>query len=113
MEIQSASTAITAENVLPESYAIQEGHLHLHGFDLAALATYWLDYAGQHDAPLTIRYLPVIRDNLARAREAFVQASRDSGYAGEIRLAYASKANPNEAIIHAAIGSGADYECSS
>ncbi len=110
--METQSSTLTAP-VIPDDYSIQGGHLHLHGFDLAALATYWLDHAAQDDAPLTIRYLPIIRAKLDKAREAFAQATRETGYEGEIRLAYASKANPNEAVIHAAIGSGADYECSS
>ncbi len=98
---------------LPDGYSVEGGHLHLHGLDLAALADYWMTRAGQEDAPLTIRYLPSVRNKLFKAREAFAQASRQTDYPGEVRLAYASKANPNHAVIRAAIGSSADYECSS
>ncbi len=98
---------------LPDGYTVEHASLHLHGLDLAALAEYWMSRAGQEDAPLTIRYMPSIRAKYARACEAFAQASRQTGYPAEVRLAYASKANPNRAVIHAVIGSGADYECSS
>lgn len=98
---------------LPEGYSIRSGDLFLHDFNLAALARYWLDYAGFDDAPLTIRYLPNIRTNYARALSSFQEACRQTGYTGEMRVAYASKANPHEAVIRTALKAGADYECSS
>jgi arginine decarboxylase len=98
---------------LPDGYSVEDGRLHLHGLDLAALAEYWMTRAGQEDAPLTIRYMPSVRNKFFKAQEAFAQASRQTGYPAEVRLAYASKANPNHAVIHTAIGAGADYECSS
>src|SRR5712691_11606739 len=107
----SANPALT--KFLPDGYTVKDGRLHLHGYDLAAMADYWLDHAGLEDAPLTIRYIPHILANVEIARAAFAEASRETGYTGQVRLAYASKANPNEAVIRAAIGSGADYECSS
>src|SRR5215467_2875889 len=94
-------------------YAIRDCELHLHDFNLAALARYWLNYAGLDDAPLTIRYLPAIRANFQQAHASFAAACRQTGYTGEMRLAYASKANPNEAVIRTALRAGADYECSS
>ena len=98
---------------LPDGYSIQKGHLHLHGIDLAALTNYWMDRGGHDDTPLTIRYMPSVRERLQMARELFAEASRQTGYGGEVRIAYASKANPNRSVIHSAIGSGADYECTS
>ncbi len=99
--------------MLPEGYTVEDNRLHLHGLDLAALAEYWMNRAGQEDAPLTVRYLPSIRSKFLKAKAAFAEASHQTGYPGEVRLAYASKANPNHAVIHAAIGAGAEYECSS
>src|SRR5258708_10634343 len=114
MATDSSETAVQTERTpLPDGYTIQDGHLHLHQFDLATLARYWLDYAGYDDAPLTIRFPPHIRTNFERAHASFVEASRQAGYSGEVRLAYASKANPNEAVIRTALSAGADYECSS
>jgi arginine decarboxylase len=98
---------------LPDGYHIEEGRLHLHGLDLASLADYWMTRAGQEDAPLTIRYMPSVRTKFQKARDAFEQATRQTNYPGTVRLAYASKANPNHAVIKAAMGAGADYECSS
>src|SRR5688572_15428276 len=98
---------------LPDGYTVEDGRLHLAGLDLAALAEYWMNRAGQEDAPLTIRYMPSVRNKYHKALEAFAQASKQTGYPGEVRLAYASKANPNHAVIRTAISAGADYECSS
>src|SRR5260221_12768442 len=113
-DLSAAPTASSSgPTVLPEGYTVEDGRLHLYGLDLAALAEYWMTRAGQEDAPLTIRYMPSVRNKFFKAREAFAQASKQTGYPGEVRLAYASKANPNHAVIRAAIGAGADYECSS
>ncbi len=98
---------------LPDGYTVEGGHLHLHGMDLAALAEYWMARSGLDDAPLTIRYLPSVTTKYHKARQAFQQAVIQNRYPGTVRLAYASKANPNEAVIRSAIGAGADYECSS
>ncbi len=116
-DLTSASAKAEAPSstpvILPDGYTVEEGRLHLHGLDLAALAEYWMTRAGQEDAPLTIRYMPSVRNKFFKAEEAFAQATRQTHYPGEVRLAYASKANPNHAVIRAAIGAGADYECSS
>jgi arginine decarboxylase len=98
---------------LPNDYTVEDGHLYLHGIDLAALADYWMDRAGLDDAPLTIRYLPDVRTKFLKARQTFDQVIQDNSYPATVRMAYASKANPNEAVIRAAICAGADYECSS
>ncbi|MCC7449457.1 MAG: hypothetical protein IT324_18705 [Anaerolineae bacterium] len=109
---EGASSAVTLPD-LPEYYSVEHNRLHLHGIDVAALADYWMTRAGQEDAPLTVRYLPVVRTKYRKALEAFAAASRITNYPALVRLAYASKANPNHAVIHAAIDAGADYECSS
>lgn len=98
---------------LPPGYHVEDGNLYLYDFDLAALADYWLNRAGLEDAPLTIRYMPKVREAFHAARVAFAQATSQTGYPSQVRLALASKANPNQAVIKAAIGAGADYECSS
>src|SRR5438105_3116693 len=112
MDTDSNSSAIVAgQRLLPEGYTIEQGRLHLHGLDLAALADYWLSRSGQDDSPLTIRYVPSVRMKFKAAHEAFAQATRRTGYTGPIRMAYASKANPNRPIVQPAMTSGADYEC--
>src|SRR4051812_8170361 len=103
-------TAAPDEDILPEGYTVDGGHLHLHGIDLAALAEYWLSRAGLDDAPLTIRYMPSVRLKLQAARDAFARASSRTGYSGQVRMAYASKANPYRPVIQAAASAGADYE---
>src|SRR5258706_770077 len=109
----NSSTVVAGQRVLPEGYTVEQGHLHLHGLDLAALAEYWLSRSGQDDAPLTIRYVPSVRNKFNAAHIAFARASSRTGYASPIRMAYASKANPNRAVIQATTTSGADYECTS
>ena len=108
-----APNTTTAASALPDGYYVEDGRLHLHGLDLASLADYWMTRAGQEDAPLTIRYMPSVPTKFQKARDAFAQATQQTKYPGAIRLAYASKANPNHAVIKAAMGVGADYECSS
>jgi arginine decarboxylase len=98
---------------LPTGYSVNGNHLHLGNLDLAALADEYLTRAGLEDAPLTIRYMPRVRENFRKAEEAFAAASRATGFAAKIELAFASKANPNRAMIHTVLDAGADYECSS
>jgi arginine decarboxylase len=98
---------------LPDGYTVEDGRLHLHGLDLAALSDYWMTRAGLEDAPLTIRYMPSVRMKFQKAQEAFAAAKSKTNYPGQVRMAYASKANPNHAVIQTVIGAGADYECSS
>lgn len=98
---------------LPTGYSVVNHRLHLGGYDLAALAEEYLSRAGLDDAPLTIRYMPRVRENFHKAEAAFAAAAHNTGFPSKIELAFASKANPNRAMIRAALTAGADYECSS
>lgn len=73
-------------------------------------------HRGQIEMPTTpmyIRYLPALRENYEQLLHWFENAKALTGFPGNLTVAYASKANPAEAVVRTLLQTGAAYECSS
>jgi arginine decarboxylase len=117
MFVRSIPSAVPAElfpsptfpPVLPAYFAVIDNHLHYKGLDVADL----VEAAHADGAPLHIRHLPSLRQNVRQMQEWFRIARDRTGYPGALTLAFASKANPSQPVVKTLLESGTAYECSS
>ncbi len=91
---------------------VRKGHLFFDDLDLAQLLLSDGTRLGL-TSPLEIVYLPKIRQNINRLRQAFADAARAIGYEGNFLYAYASKANAAEEVVRTVLDMGVHYEISS
>ncbi len=63
--------------------------------------------------PIYVRYLPALRSNYEQLNHWFQAAKTRIGFPGDLKVAYASKANPVEPVVRTLLQAGAAYECSS
>ena len=101
---------------LPSGYEVQNGTLFYKGIDLMSFIERPLIANGRIDMPTTpmyIRHLPSLRDNFMSLRHWFDVAKAQTGFPGELTIAYASKANPSEPVARTVLQMGAAHECSS
>lgn len=101
---------------LPDGFQVRVGRLFYHGLDLLALIDQPIPVDGalvQPATPMYLRWLPALRQNYRQLYQWFYRAKALIGYPGELRVAFASKANPSEPVVRTLLTAGAAYECSS
>src|SRR5579859_792364 len=101
---------------LPHGFQVQNGRLVHQGIDLMSLVQHPVNSQGRIEMPTTplyIRRLPALRSNYLALEGWFSAAKAETGYPGELTIAYASKANPSEPVARTLLQMGAAQECSS
>src|SRR5258708_1177243 len=101
---------------LPNGFHVQNGRLYHQGIDLMAFIQRPVNNHGQIETPtmpLYIRRLPALRDNYNALGHWFEVAKEETGFPGELTIAYASKANPSEPVARTLLQMGAAHEGSS
>ena len=82
---------------LPTGLEVHQNTLLYHGIDLMALIEKPISVQGHYEMPATpmyVRWLPALRENYQHLLHWFEVAKAYTGYSGNFRIAYASKANP-------------------
>src|SRR5258708_8837330 len=101
---------------LPNGFSVQNDRLYHQGIDLMAFVQRPVNNHGHIETPtmpLYIRRLPALRDNYNALGQWFDVAKEQTGFPGELTIAYASKANPSEPVARTLLPMGAAHECSS
>jgi len=101
---------------LPTGFHVQNGRLLHRGIDLLSLIQRPVNNQGRIEipaTPITVRWLPALRDNYAALEGWFATAKAQTGYVGNLTIAYASKANPSEPVARTLLQAGVAYELSS
>ncbi len=101
---------------LPNGFQVQNDRLIHQGIDLISLVQRPVNSQGRIELPTTplyIRRLPALRSNYQALQRWFSAAKAETGYPGELTIAYASKANPSEPVASTLLQMGAAQECSS
>jgi len=105
----TASPLVTVPPALPRGFQLLDNRLFYKGLDTLPLS----QLSDEMPAPIYVRHLPSLRDNVAQLQSWFDIAKVHTGYAGDLTIAYASKANPSQPVVRTLLQAGTAYECSS
>ena len=89
-----------------QPFTLVDGNVHWRGIDMSGLAQ-------RYGTPLRFHYLPVIGENIARAKGWFQDAMRDLDYGGNYEYCYVTKSSHFSFVLEEVLKSGVNLESSS